>query len=284
MSEITIHVMSRARAYVFTWNNYPDDHDTLLLQLGARYVLYGRELAPGTGTPHLQGYVYWRSAKTAAATRGMLPGCHVEPARGSFQQNYDYCSKGGNYVAHGDPPMDDKERGDGERARYVQAWTHAKLGRMEEIDADIRVRFYTTLKRIERDFMPAVANLPGVCGLWITGVSGSGKTRSVLRAFPQAYIKPRNIWWDGYQGEEIVLCDDVDKFDVRLGGHFKHWADFAAFIAECKGGAQRIRPAKFIVTSQYKIEDVWSDAETRAALARRFTRIDKYADQDIILI
>lgn len=275
---------TRGRAWCFTWNNYPETHHQDLVSLGSRYILYGRETAPETGTRHLQGYLYFSNAKTRTAIIRKLPGPHYELARGTFAQNLSYCTKDGDYFAHGEPPVDDNQRGAEEKARYAVAWDLAKAGKLEEIDADIRVRLYTTLKRIEKDFLPAVANLDGVCGLWIHGISGAGKTRSVLRAFPDAYIKPRNNWWDGYQGEQIVLCDDVDRFDVALGGKFKHWADYCAFIAECKGGAMRIRPVKFIVTSQYTIEDIWTDAETRAALNRRFTRIDKLADQEIILI
>lgn len=279
-----IHDEARSRAFVFTWNNYPEDHREILRAVDSRYVLFGREICPGTGTPHLQGYVYFKHAKTARAAQGLLVGCHVERAKGSFTQNYDYCTKSGDFDTHGEPPLDDRERGLAEKERYVLAWNLAKIGDIESIDADIRVRLYPTLRRIEKDFMPPVANLASVCGIWIYGESGSGKTRSVLGAFPHAFIKPRSQWWCGYQNEPVVLCDDVDKFDVRLGGFFKHWADYAAFIGEFKGGARRIRPEKFIVTSQYRIEDIWQDIETRAALGRRFVCIDKVRGQDIIIL
>jgi len=61
---------------------------------------------------------------------------------------------------------------------------------------------------------------------------------------------------DGYLDEPVVLLDDVDKFDRALGGRLKHWADFAPYIGEIKGGSRRIRPEKLIVTSQYTIEDI----------------------------
>lgn len=274
----------RSRAYVFTWNNPPENAVDILRTLDCRYIVYGRERAPSTGTQHLQGYVYWSNGKTNTAARRILPGCHIERARGTFAQNYAYCTKEGDFVARGDPPVDDGERGVAEKERWNDAWNCAKAGRVEEIAPDIRVRCYGALKKIERDYMPRVAPLDTVCGIWIHGLSGSGKTRSVLGAYPESYIKPRNIWWDGYQGEEIVLLDDVDRYDVKFGGLLKHWADFAPFIAECKGGSQRIRPKKFIVTSQYSIEEIWTDEETRSALNRRFTVIHKLSGQDIILV
>lgn len=118
--------------------------------------------------------------------------------------------------------------------------------------------------------MPAIQPLGDVCGIWLFGESGSGKTRAALAAYPDAYIKPRNNWWDGYQDEEVIIVDDVDKYDVALGGKLKHWADFAPFIAEIKGGSRKIRPRLIIVTSQYVIGDIWKDRETKEALGRRF--------------
>jgi len=131
------------------------------------------------------------------------------------------------------------------------------------------------------DYMPRIDPLADVCGIWVFGESGAGKTRAVLAKYPDAYIKPRNNWWDGYQEEETIIVDDVDKFDVALGGKLKHWGDFAPFIAEIKGGSRKIRPKLVIVTSQYTIGDIWKDNETKDALARRFRLVEKVADRDI---
>lgn len=50
-------LMSRSRKFVFTWNNYPsdDEFNTTLDTLSAVYLCFGKELAPSTNTPHLQG-------------------------------------------------------------------------------------------------------------------------------------------------------------------------------------------------------------------------------------
>jgi hypothetical protein len=175
------------------------------------------------------------------------------------------------------------DKGEAEKARWELAWEFAKVGDMESIPADIRIRSYSSLRRIERDYMPRCGSLGSPCGIWIYGPAGVGKTLAVVTAYPEVYIKPRNVWWDGYQREPIVLIDDIDKFDVRLGGLLKHWADAFPFIGECKGGSIRIRPTKLLVTSQYTIEDIWQDEETRQALSRRFVVIRKDLNQNILL-
>lgn len=272
---------AKSRAFIFTRNNYVDTNFEDALE--CRYICYGKEVAPTTGTPHLQGYVYFVNARSLRAVRTLFSGCHVEIARGDAASNKVYCEKGGDFTERGDPPASQLEKGDAEKARWDNVWELAKRGAIEDIDADVRVRYYSTFKRIASDYMPAVPSLDGVCGIWIFGRSGSGKSTSVLNAFPLAYPKPCNIWWDGYQDEEIVLLDDIDKYHVSLGGLLKHWGDFKPFIAEIKGRSRKIRPKKFIVTSQYKIDEIWKDEATVEALERRFTYIEKIHGQDIIL-
>jgi hypothetical protein len=154
---------------------------------------------------------------------------------------------------------------------------------MEEIDIDIRFRFYSTIKRIGVDYMVKPSRLPGVCGVWIHGDSGSGKTTSVDNQIPDHYPKMRNKWWDGYQGEDVVMLDDIDIYDVKLGGYLKHWLDYKPFICEIKNVARYIRPKWFIVTSQYKINEIWSDEKTQVAIMRRCIVIHKVKDFPIDL-
>jgi len=275
---------SRHRSWCFTLNHYNESDCRSLDSLACTYVVYGKETAPTTGTPHLQGYVTFAAGKTLRRVRTLLPGCHLSVAKGTAAQNKVYCSKGGDVYERGICPASPLDSGDSERSRWDNAWSNAITGNIEAIDSDIRIRCYTTLTKIRTDFMPPVEPLESTCGIWITGLSGCGKTRSVLRAYPSCYIKPRNLWWDGYQSEPVVLIDDMDKFDRALGGKLKHWADFAPYIGEFKGvGSRRIRPSKLIVTSQYKIEDIWDDEETLSALLRRFVVIEKVQGQDIII-
>lgn len=283
--------MSRSRSWVFTWNNYPADYAAQLDLLQIRYLVAAEEIAPETGTPHLQGYVYWANAKTAAAVRGLLPGCHVERARGTPKQADDYCRKTRDedaepnavVYARGERPLSPQEKGELEVARYETAWEHAKAGEIELIDADIRLRLYSSIRRIETDYMQPAARLGGPCGIWIHGLAGCGKTRTVLDTYPEAYPKPRSKWWDGYQEEEVVYVDDVGMDHQFLGGFLKLWADAYPFIGEKKGGSKKIRPKKLIVTSQYPISSIWTDPETQAALMRRFVVVEKILGQNILI-
>lgn len=273
----------RTRGCCFTWNNYPEQYANILTSLAVDYVCYGKEIAPTTGTPHLQGYIHVEHPKTIGGFRRMLPGSHCTLARGTPAQNIDYCSKGGDFYESGIRPQAPADGGDLEIDRWTDAISSARLGHFESIPPDMYVRYYATWRRIHQDYMPRVPDLEGPCGIWIYGSAGSGKTLYTSTTYPDAYRKPRNQWWDGYQGESTVILDDVDKYDVALGGKLKHWADSYAFVAEVKGGSRRIRPSRLVVTSQYRIEDIWGDAETQEALGRRFQVVRKERGVTLIL-
>jgi hypothetical protein len=131
--------------------------------------------------------------------------------------------------------------------------------------------------------MAPVADLNGPCGLWIFGLAGAGKSRSVRQQVPDYFPKNKSIWWDGYRDQPVIVIDDIDKFHVKLGAYLKEWADSYAFVAEIKGASRQIRPQRIIVTSQYTIEQIWDDQETREALLRRFVVVEKILGQNIII-
>lgn len=91
----------RYRRWCFTLNNYTEDMHTQIIHIfekkGWEYVI-GKEVGK-EGTPHLQGYIkhkYPISFKTIQDS--LFKRAHIEQARGNDQQNYDYCSKGGDFV------------------------------------------------------------------------------------------------------------------------------------------------------------------------------------------
>ena len=263
--------MSRSRSWVFTLNNYsPEDELSLESCDGFRYVLYGREVGE-SGTPHLQGFVYCKSAVVLSYVRERIPRAHWEVSRGTTKQACDYCKKDGDFVERGDAPVTAAEKGAAEAERWEEARKVARLGDIESIPADIYVRYYRTLKEIAKDHMCKPPDHDALTGIWIWGIAGCGKSRRAREEYAGAYLKMANKWWDGYQGEENVIIDDLDKKHDCLGHHLKIWGDRYSFLAETKGGALAIRPKCIVVTSQYSIEDIWEDEETRAALNRRYT-------------
>jgi len=88
---------SQAKNWLFTINNWTDADVDLLSGLvesdnGVTYCVFQKEIAPTSGTPHLQGYVSFEKKKKFGFVKRLIPG-HLTVAKGSSKQNHKYCTK-----------------------------------------------------------------------------------------------------------------------------------------------------------------------------------------------
>ena len=74
----------KARSFVLTWNNYPPQYLDRFQSCGSKYYCIGEEIAPTTGTPHLQCFVQYTNSKSFDVVRRHFIGCSVQIARGKF--------------------------------------------------------------------------------------------------------------------------------------------------------------------------------------------------------
>lgn len=101
-----------AKGWFLTFNNYPENWEELFKNqiqtfgtvVPLKWVL-GEEIAPTTGTPHLQGYILFnkRVRPMSLFTHSAWQKVHWEAAKGSPQQNYEYCTKDGKFISYGFP-------------------------------------------------------------------------------------------------------------------------------------------------------------------------------------
>jgi len=269
--------VGRSRNWCFTLNNYvPEDVEALseMFKESATYAVIGKEVGK-EGTPHLQGTVVWKNARTFKTTKASLGRAHVEETK-FLQESIEYCKKEGNFLEIGVRPMDAKAKGakggQKEKDRWDFALEAAKAGRFEDIDAQIQL-----VHAKQCDYIYArelrTMNLTNTFEPmeWWYGPTGSGKSRLARESNPGAFVKMLNKWWDGYVGEEVVILDDVDPESCGHMAHFfKTWTDHYPFPCEIKGTSTRIRPRKFVVTSNYSLEECFPRQQDYEPLMRRF--------------
>lgn len=271
----------RSRGWCFTINNYTsdDEHHVFNLAWYSKYVVCGKEVGE-SGTPHLQGYVYFQDAKTMSAVSAYLPRAHLEKARGTAEENYQYCTKENDYYEYGEKPLEPRDGGRLEKERWELALAAVTENRLEDVPADILGRNLKSLQYAATALKVSKRNLEDTeeSMEWYYGESGTGKSRKAREENPGAYLKMCNKWWDGYQGQDVVIIEDFDSDHKMLCHHLKIWADRYPFPAEVKGGKIDIRPRKIIVTSNYRPDDIWTDEKDLDPILRRFhvTKFTKF--------
>lgn len=264
----------RYRNYVFT--NFDLDNNLYDLFKPA-YLAFGVETCPTTGRQHQQGWLHWTDAKTVNATRKLLK-VHCEPMLGSIEQNLNYCGKEGAIQEFGIRPMTNDDKGRAEKLRWKAAIDLARENRIDEVDADIQLRYYSTLKQMGVDHAEAPIKLDEPCGIWIYGEANAGKTYYTHEKYPKHYIKPKNKWWNSYRRDReehgTIVIQDIGHDEVKWMVPFLlEWADEYPFNAEMKGSSMIIRPKLVVVTSQWKIDELDIHERSKVALNRRFKKI-----------
>jgi len=94
---ILAHTM-QSKNWVVTINNWKEEDVEAAKGWPTRYILMGSEVAPETGTKHLQGCVQFLTNMRMAALKKLHTTAHWEIMRGSIEQSETYCKKDGNIV------------------------------------------------------------------------------------------------------------------------------------------------------------------------------------------
>lgn len=193
---------------------------------------------------------------------------HVELSRSAAAEQYVWKEDtrvAGSQFEYGAPPFNPSRKIDWEKQRDL-----AKANRLEEIDAGVYVRSYSSLKRIAADNMvcPSRPNVRVKC-FW--GGTGLGKSRRAwFEAGENAYTKdPNTKWWDGYRGQKRVI---IDEFTGLISiNHVLRWLDRYPVQVEQKGGACPLIADEFWITSNVDPRLWYQDIneEQKRALLRR---------------
>jgi len=263
-----------ARGFCFTINNYSLEEYAHVKTWDCRYLIFGREMSK-TGTPHLQGYIYFETQRTLSALKKKLNNrAHWEVARGTPEQASTYCKKEGDVFEKGTKPLTPAEKGQLIVNKWQDAFDCVKEGRIDEMEYDMRCNH---LKKIEYAVQRTAASEVKLETLdgdmqheWIYGPTGTGKSYTARTENPNAYIKmAKNKWWDDYNYQDTVIIEEVGLKATDYAEDFKIMLDRYKFRAEVKGGSMLVRPRKIIITSNYHPKDIWLTEQEINPIMRR---------------
>jgi len=258
----TVTVMN-SRHYCFTINKKAtekiDDFKLIRPELThVKYLIMGLEVAPTTRQVHWQGYVVFNSPQKWGKVKKIFSrkDIHVEVTKGTHKQNYEYCTKTGQFSGEADciyPGSVPYEYGNRDelflasaKSKSAEIVDQLKTKSKEEVIADNPEYMLAHGKAFEffcnmnsRSVIDNKAQDRLV--IYVQGRTGVGKTWSILQAFNrQVYrcIHPKNkvFWMDHYNpiDQPIIFLDEFDAEEWNLG-EFKELIDIYPSTFATKG-------------------------------------------------
>jgi hypothetical protein len=221
----------RVRNACVTWNNYPSDYLPKLQLLGTTYFVYGKEICPTTGTPHLQLYLEFSGPRSVAALQKILEvKLHFDARKGTSHQAAGYCKKAnaekpdqgyGYFFKTPDPHWDGEEFGEcsnsGERVDLNEIAERVKTGdvTVEQILEENPLAYHQygrTLDKLEDIQLRKKFRTEMTECIWYYGPTGVGKSHTAFNDFDDSTHYNLTLsdggWWDGYKGQHTVILND----------------------------------------------------------------------------
>jgi hypothetical protein len=266
----------RCRSVCFTLNNYTPEEVKHLEDGPFKFIVFQRERGL-EGTPHLQGFCQMGNPTAFSTWKRLIsPRAHLETPRGTARQNYEYCTKVETREG-GTVPF---ERGDipnpGERTDIAGivglAKDHTKrLRDIVDADGETYLRYYKGIDRVRSIFSEPRRFQTEV--FWFYGSTGTGKSKLADEMAPDAYWKPNDKWFDGYdpiEHPDIIIDDfraDFHKFNFVL-----RLFDRYPMQVEIKGGTVNFRASRVFVTTSKHPRETWQ-GRTEEAMDQLLRRL-----------
>lgn len=264
----------RSRGWCFTINNYTDEHIKTVRELDAEYIVFGREIAPTTGTPHLQCFAYFKSQRT-------------------FQSMKKHSQKEHTLKKQTEPRTQSRilhERTQRRRNRHMPhaRQTHRLRNHKKMVKEGATIReiaevatSYQTIKFAQTllSIAPNATLRTNIHVRWYWGATATGKTRAAFEeatAISEPWISSRNLrWWDGYTGQKCVIIDDM-RGDFCTFHEMLRILDIYPLRLEIKGGSVAAAYTNVWITSAYPPDKIWQSIEDKEQLLRRIHEIKEF--------
>jgi len=249
---------TRSRSFVVVINNPTDEDYIKFMACETAYKCWAPEVGE-EGTPHLQGYLYFKEAKSFSKIKKLLPRAHIETCEGNAKQNRTYI--------FGPYENDGKTKPVNPLAQEVG--TLPKQGKRTDIDV---VREELSAGNGMRGVVKKASNLQQIKIAeailkyeepqrtwktevhWYFGLTGTGKSKRAHECFEGKDFFRKTCsskeWWDGYDAHEYVILDDF-VFPEKMHD-YKYWLDvFDRYgtTVQIKGSTRQLLAKEIIVTS-----------------------------------
>lgn len=253
----------RSRNFVFTLNNYTENDIEVLVDLTIhekvfRYIAWGEEIAPSTGTPHLQGWLCFEDKKSWNQVMDIFHFSFTEHMKGSLDQNESYVlrKKNPRFFEFGDKPRQGMKKAS---SKTEEMFHELKTEKILPYDAFMKYgHIYAKNYKAYEHCMGLAPKSPAyspkeVVVIW--GDTEVGKSRKARQFFDQNdmkyYVKGvvQGNWFTDYLQEPGVIFEEFNDEQMPIE-HFLELTDCYPSRVQVKGGMLNFAPKKIIFTSQ----------------------------------
>lgn len=268
-----------SKTWCFTVNNHKEEDVEWVMKLEVNKITVSSEVGE-SGTPHLQGMVTFKRAYRLAALKKLHSQAHWETAKAD--QDFNYCKKVGSVLIRNEDWRCPGKRTDIEEVRDLLDSGANLLQAMKKARTYGSVQFAEKYLKLIKEPLPANTRIEV---FWYYGNTGTGKTRRVLEQC-KPYMPVSHKWWDGYEGQEAVLLDDL-RPDwckpaelLRLLDPYRY-----EYKVEIKGGVQHLLATKIYITTPWHPVDFWKDTqEDPKQILRRLKELLHFRDNGEVML
>lgn len=268
----------QGKYWVFTINNPTIEQLPPNVWPDVQYVIWQHEKGE-EGTEHIQGYVCFTKVKRLKWLKSTcVYEAHWLPRLGSHSQAKHYCMKPvvGCTCTHcvlsvGQRLDGPWEHGTDDKIANTQGQRNDLRECKEMIDRgatelEVAEEHFGSWVRCHKAFERYRKLKHGSARDWITHVTvywgppGIGKSQRVRHeAGPHAYWLPQpdnsTVWWDGYDGQEVVVIDEFYGWIKRI--MMQRLCDSTPIMVQNKGGSTPFVAKRIYITSNEPPSQWW---------------------------
>lgn len=251
------------------------------------FMCFQMEVAPQTGTPHVQGYVRFKTRRSLETAKAFLhPTAHLEIAYGTERQNWEYCSKEGGSETTMYGQYDPDQGKQGRRTDLTQI---AEACRQRVPIRDIAaewpgdyIRYHAGIDRLHQVLAPPIPAERPVHVVILWGPTATGKTHRVRTTYPGLYsIRAGRGPFDGYNDEATVLFDEF-RFENWPIDDMNMYCDKWPAVLNCRYRDKHAAWTNVFICSNSDPDGWYPNvgADLRAAFFRRVHAIYEVTSQN----
>lgn len=233
------------KSWFFTHNNWDESDYKFFSDIEKTYLVLGKEIAPTTGTPHLQGSITFGKNYRFSTLKKLSPRTSWSLTR-DLQGSRNYCMKERDYIIQ-------NNKSQGSRTDLHQVAEFAQTHSVREIAKEhptLYIKYHSGIEKLhnhlhtqERTQSPIV--------YWIYGPTGVGKSH-IVRQFckePLWSSEDDLKWFSGYETHHVnALFDDFRETFCSFSKLLK-LLDKYPFTVQVKNGDRQWNPKRIFITS-----------------------------------